>query len=141
MVKKEYLTIVDTEPEAAGGEFHDFLYFHAGKNSTVVCNDNQKGAKPGVMRYEVLGSLKNYWLLRIVLKTGRKHQIRAQLRKRGVAIRGDVKYGARRTNREGGISLLAWKLTFSHPVTRVTLEIDAPLPQFPIWQACSGFVL
>ena len=79
----------------------------------------------------------NYQLLEIDLETGRHHQIRAQLSKIGVPIKGDLKYGAARSNPDGGISLHARKLEFEHPVTKEKLEIIAPVPQNDaIWKAC-----
>ena len=81
--------------------------------------------------------LDNYQLLEVDLETGRHHQIRAQLSKIGIPIKGDLKYGSSRSNANGGISLHARKLEFIHPVTKESISITAPIPQTDsIWRAC-----
>ena len=89
------------------------------------------------MTYNLIKSLDNYLLLEVDLETGRHHQIRAQLSKIGVPIKGDLKYGSPRSNQDGGISLHARKLEFLHPVTKENIQITAQVPQNDaVWRAC-----
>ena len=104
--------------------------------ATVFIKPTDK-AKESILNYQIIKTLDNYQLLEIDLETGRHHQIRAQLSKIGVPIKGDLKYGAPRSNPDGGISLHARKLEFEHPVTKEKVEIVAPVPQNDaIWKAC-----
>ena len=80
--------------------------------------------------------MKNYCLLEIKLETGRHHQIRAQLSKIGLPIKGDIKYGFDRTNKDGGIHLHAKKIEFIHPVKKEPIVVKAPLPNDTVWNAC-----
>ena len=77
----------------------------------------------------------NYWLLEINLMTGRKHQIRAQLSHIGCPIKGDLKYGAKRSNPDGGISLQSHRITFVHPVSKLNTDVTAPVPDDTLWQS------
>jgi len=83
-----------------------------------------------------LQTLHRYYLLEVVIHTGRHHQIRAQLSAIGCPIKGDLKYGFDRSNTNGSIHLHARSLSFIHPVTGVQITITAPPPSDPIWQAC-----
>ena len=85
------------------------------------------------MTYEVLGSSDNYYLLKIELHTGRHHQIRAQLAAIGCPIKGDAKYGFKRSNQDRSIHLHAWKIAFDHPISGTREEIVAPLPEEQLW--------
>jgi len=97
------------------------------------CPDSQKA----VLSYKILKELDHYLLVEITLLTGRHHQIRAQLSKIGIPIKGDLKYGAPRSNPDGGISLHARMLEFIHPVSKELIKITAPVPQNDaIWKAC-----
>ena len=82
----------------------------------------------GELRYETLGAGTNYTLVEVELLTGRHHQIRAQLSKIGCPIRGDLKYGARRSLPGGGISLHSRRVEFEHPVRREPVSVTAPAP-------------
>ena len=103
-------------------------------NRTAVSDDNEDGDL-SEMTYRLLGSSDNYHLLEVHLHTGRHHQIRAQLAAIGSPIKGDVKYGARRGNRDRSIHLHAWKLGFEHPISGERVELMAALPDDPVWKA------
>ena len=93
-------------------------------NKAIVFPKATEGAKEAILTYNVIKTLDNYLLLEIDLETGRHHQIRAQLSKTGVPIKGDLKYGSPRSNPDGGINLHARKLEFIHPVTKENIEIN-----------------
>ena len=93
-------------------------------------------SKKAILHYEILKKLDNYYLLEINLETGRHHQIRSQLASIGCPIKGDLKYGFDRSNKDASISLHARKIEFSHPVTKEKLNITAPMPKDVIWDAC-----
>ena len=88
-----------------------------------------------MLRYRVIGQTDRYTLLEIQLLTGRHHQIRCQLAAMGCPIRGDLKYGAPRSNPDGSISLLARSIEFVHPVSKEIICLEAPLPEDSLWQA------
>ena len=92
-------------------------------------------SKKAVLDYRVIGHSDNYYLLEINLKTGRHHQIRCQLAKIGCPIKGDLKYGAKRSNPDGSISLQAHNIRFVHPVSKQPIDITAPVPDDALWQA------
>ena len=87
------------------------------------------------MSYRLLGSSDRYHLIEVKLETGRKHQIRVQLSAIGCPIKGDLKYGDKRSNPDGSISLMARRVRFVHPVSGETIDVSAPLPSDPLWQA------
>ncbi len=93
------------------------------------------GAKEAALSYRLIGSSDRYHLLEINLETGRKHQIRVQLSSIGCPIRGDLKYGDKRSNPDGSISLQAFRIEFEHPVSHKHIRIEAPLPDDKLWQA------
>jgi len=97
-------------------------------NKTRVSTVPREGHQKAVLHYRVLASSQRYWLLEVDLVTGRKHQIRAQLSAIGCPIKGDLKYGAPRSNPDGGISLQAHRISFIHPVSGKVIDITAPLP-------------
>ena len=105
-------------------------------NITKVYNKEVDGSKKAVMHYSIIKNLKSHFLLEIKLETGRSHQIRSQLGFIGSPIKGDLKYGFDRSNKNGGIHLHAKKIQFTHPVTKENLEFTAPLPDDVIWNAC-----
>ena len=93
------------------------------------------GQKKTILHYRLIGKSTTYYLLEIELKTGRHHQIRTQLAKIGCPIKGDLKYGFGRSNKDGGISLHARFVSFIHPVSKQLIEIEAPVPNDSIWDA------
>lgn len=135
--QKTYWAIVENEPSngATKGELRHYIVRN-GKTNRSMAYDTlntvpinlQSEAKEAILRYKLLASGDRYHLLEIELLTGRHHQIRCQLSKIGCPIKGDLKYGASRSNKDGGISLWARRLTFEHPVTHETITVDAPTP-------------
>lgn len=136
-VKKTYWAIVAKETIPQSQRLVHYLQKNEKTNKATVFIKPTDKAKESVLNYQIIKTLDNYQLLEIDLETGRHHQIRAQLSKIGVPIKGDLKYGAPRSNPDGGISLHARKLEFEHPVTKEKVEIVAPVPENDaIWKAC-----
>ena len=134
-VLKTYLAVVAEAPPATDGELIHYLKKDGKRNRTAAVPERTEGAKRGVLTYRLIGSIDNYHLLEIELHTGRHHQIRAQLAAIGCPIKGDVKYGFRRRNRDRSIHLHAWKLAFTHPVSGEQIKLQAPPPPDPVWKA------
>ena len=136
-VKKTYWAVVPKEMIPQSQRLVHYLQKNEKNNKAIVFTKVTDGAKEAILTYNIIKTLDNYLLLEIDLETGRHHQIRAQLSKTGVPIKGDLKYGSPRSNPDGGINLHARKLQFIHPVTKESLEIVAPVPQNDaIWRAC-----
>ncbi|AQX49782.1 RluA family pseudouridine synthase [Elizabethkingia anophelis] len=136
-IEKTYWAIVPKEMIPLEQKLVHYLRKNEKNNKATVFEKITEGAKEARLHYKVIRTLDNYYLLEIDLETGRHHQIRAQLAKIGIPIKGDLKYGASRSNPDGGIHLHARKLSFIHPVTKEAIEIIAPTnPQDKIWQAC-----
>lgn len=104
------------------------------QNKSYAYDREVPRSKNALLRYRVIGSGDRYQLLEVELLTGRHHQIRCQLSKIGMPIKGDLKYGAPRSNPDGSISLLSRRVEFIHPVSRRTISVEAPLPADPLWQ-------
>ncbi len=134
-VTKTYLAVVQQLPPQSEGELRHYLLKNGRTNHTAVVADATTGAQEALLRYRLLGSSERYHLLEVHITTGRHHQIRAQLAAVGCPIKGDVKYGFRRSNPGGGIHLHAWKLAFRHPVSGEPVTVTAPLPRDPVWDA------
>lgn len=136
-VKKTYWAVVGKEMIPKSQRLVHYLQKNEKNNKAIVYPKATNGAKESILTYNLIKSLDNYLLLEVDLETGRHHQIRAQLSKIGVPIKGDLKYGSPRSNSDGGISLHARKLEFVHPVTKENIEIIAPVPQNDaVWKAC-----
>jgi len=136
-IKKTYWAVVAKEMIPQSQRLIHFLKKNEKNNKAIVFPKATDGAKEAILTYHIIKSLDNYLLLEIDLETGRHHQIRAQLSKIGAPIKGDLKYGAARSNPDGGINLHARKLEFIHPVTKENIEITAPVPQNDaVWRAC-----
>jgi 23S rRNA pseudouridine1911/1915/1917 synthase len=112
-----------------------FLRKNAATNRSVLCPEEWPGAERAEMQYRIAGSSDRYYLLEIQLLTGRHHQIRAQLAAIGCPVKGDVKYGARRSNPDRSIHLHAWRLVFDHPVSGERIALEAPAPDDAVWRA------
>jgi 23S rRNA pseudouridine1911/1915/1917 synthase len=132
-VEKIYLALVSELPDPPEATLEHYLTRNTKQNKSYCHSTAVKDAKHAVLHYRYLASSDRYHLLEIRLETGRHHQIRAQLAAIGCPIRGDVKYGARRPNRDGGISLHAMRISFIHPVKDTPLEIVAPFPSRDIF--------
>ncbi len=115
-VKKTYWALTGIAPEESEGTFVDYLLKDSKKNKSFVVAEGRKGAKKAVLHYRLLASGDRYHLLEVEIDTGRHHQIRCQLASRGMIIKGDLKYGSSRSNKDGGISLHARHISFTHPV-------------------------
>ena len=139
-VQKTYICAVDNPPPAESGRLENHLHIPSGKkaNKVYIRTEAGSGTKKAVLDYKQIYKTDRYYILEISLKTGRKHQIRAQLSNIGCHVKGDIKYGSRRTNRGGGIHLHALSLSFLHPRTGEELSFTAPLPQDAVWNTvCS----
>lgn len=114
-----------------------FLQKNEKTNKSTVFPKATDGAKEAILNYQIIKTLDNFQLLEVDLETGRHHQIRAQLSKIGAPIKGDLKYGAARSNADGGIHLHARRLEFVHPVTKELITVTAPVPtDDAVWRAC-----
>lgn len=136
-IKKTYWAIVQNRPPQIEEELHHYMSKNEDKNRALVSVSPRSGYKEAILKYRLLGSTQNLNLLEIELKTGRHHQIRAQLARIGCPIRGDLKYGAKRSNEGGGINLHSRSLEFMHPVKNEPIKIVAPLPAGNEWKAFS----
>ena len=136
-VSKTYWAIVQNRPQVPEGTLTHCLTRNE-KNNTARAYDREvPGAKKAVLDYRLIASGDRYHLLEIHLHTGRHHQIRCQLAKMGCPIKGDLKYGAPRSNPDGSISLHARNLTLEHPVSHESISVTAPVPNDTLWQALS----
>ena len=134
-VAKTYLAIVERRPPEDEGELADWLVRIEKQNKSYVVPGQRGEAKLARLRYRLLATSDRYFLLGVRLLTGRHHQIRCQLSHMGCPIKGDLKYGARRSNSDGSISLHAWHIAFEHPVSHKTISLFAPLPGGNLWQS------
>ena len=136
-VNKTYWAIVQNRPLEPQGTLTHWLTRQE-KNNTARAYDREvPGSKKAVLDYELIASGDRYHLLEIHLHTGRHHQIRCQLAKIGCPIKGDLKYGAPRSNPDGSISLHARTLTLEHPVNHEIISVTAPVPDDKLWLALS----
>ena len=131
---KVYWAIVEQKPEKPEGSLVHFLKKNETKNKSFVTDSEKGGAKEAKLTYKLIASSERYHLLEITLETGRHHQIRAQLAAIGCFIKGDIKYGAKRSNEDGSICLHARRLTINHPVTKEVLTFTADTPNTAIWK-------
>ncbi|MEL6304210.1 MAG: RluA family pseudouridine synthase [Bacteroidota bacterium] len=134
--QKIYWAIVQPAPKPEHDTLTHWLVRNPKQNKSYAYPKEVKDSKKAILRYSILKHLKSFTLLEIQLETGRHHQIRAQLAAVGVHIKGDLKYGASRSNPDGGIHLHARHLSFIHPVSQTEINITAPTPSNAIWQAC-----
>ena len=134
-VQKTYLAITGHRPPADEGELEHWLVRNEKQNKSYAYDQERAHAKKAVLSYKLVGCSDRYYLLEVDLKTGRHHQIRCQLAKMGCPIKGDLKYGAPRSNPDGGISLHAWRVRFIHPVSHKEICVEAPLPDDKLWQS------
>ncbi|MPN34881.1 hypothetical protein SDC9_182375 [bioreactor metagenome] len=106
-------------------------------NKSVAYDVEKPHTRRAVLHYRLIAASQNYYLLEIDLETGRHHQIRCQLAKIGSPLKGDLKYGAERSNPDGSISLHAHTISFVHPVSKENISVIAPIPEDPLWNAFS----
>ena len=136
-VKKTYWAIVRNQPQAPEGELTHWLVRNEKQNKSYAYDKEVKDSKKAILCYKEIGHSQNYHLLEVDLKTGRHHQIRCQLAKMGCPIKGELKYGSPRSNPDGSICLHARRISFIHPVSKESIEIEAPVPGGNLW---NGFV-
>ncbi|WP_299536522.1 RluA family pseudouridine synthase [Ulvibacterium sp.] len=134
--KKTYWAVVKNPPKKKEGILSHWLRRNPKQNKSYAHEDEVKDGKKAILAYSIIRELDNHYLLEIDLKTGRHHQIRAQLAAIQSPIKGDLKYGFNRSNPNGSIHLHARQLSFIHPVSKEMLEFLAPPPSDSIWNAC-----
>lgn len=132
--RKIYIAIVPASEIPATGTLKHFLTYDNKLNVTTAHKEQLPGADECQLNYTVIQQLENFMVLQIELITGRKHQIRAQLSALDIPIRGDIKYGSKRTNQDGSIDLHAYSLDFMHPSTKKKINITAPFPDSGLWK-------
>ncbi|REG88173.1 RluA family pseudouridine synthase [Winogradskyella sediminis] len=134
--KKTYWAIVKNEPPKTNGTLIHWLKKNPKNNKSTAFKKEIEGSKKAILHYKVIKTLNNFFVLEIDLETGRHHQIRVQLASIGCPIKGDLKYGFNRSNKDASISLHARTLRFIHPVKKEEIYITAPLPKDALWDAC-----
>lgn len=141
-VHKTYWAVTKDAPPAEEGVLTDWLVRNERQNKSYAHPQEVPNAKKAVLKYRVIAHSDRYHLIEVNLLTGRHHQIRCQLANMGCAIKGDLKYGAPRSNPDGSISLLARRITFVHPVSKENIVVEAPLPpNDKLWEALASAVI
>jgi len=133
-MKKKYWAIVKNRPPEQEKTLTHWLIRNERQNKSYASIDEKPNAKKAILHYRVISRSDNYFLLEIDLETGRHHQIRCQLAQIGCPVKGDLKYGAERSNPDGGISLHARSIEFLHPVSRETIQLLAEPPAENLWK-------
>ena len=133
-VRKTYWAIVTAPPRQPEGTLTHWLTRDEKTNKARAYDREVPGSKQAILDYRLIASSERYWLLEVELHTGRHHQIRCQLSKMGCPIKGDLKYGAARSNPDGSISLHARRLHFEHPVSKNNVDVTAKVPEDKLWQ-------
>lgn len=135
-VKKTYWALTRNLPPKEEDRIIHYITTTEKNNKSYASLTPKNGAKEAILSYRHIGSSDRYHLLEVNLETGRKHQIRVQLAAIGCPIKGDLKYGDKRSNPDGSISLMARRIQFVHPVSGMEIDVTAPLPDNnPLWQA------
>ena len=132
-IKKIYHAVTEKSPNPKKGTLINFLKKNQIKNKSFIVNENELKSKKAILHYTLIKKLKNFFLIEIMLETGRHHQIRSQLANIGCVIKGDVKYGAKRANKDKSICLHAKNIEFTHPITKAKISLDANPPKSNIW--------
>ncbi len=135
IIKKTYWAVTEQKPKDKRGTLIDYLRKNEKQNKSYAFEKEVNGSKRAELDYFIKGSGDKYHFIEITLKTGRHHQIRAQLSNINCIIKGDLKYGAKRSNKDGSIHLHARLLEFIHPVKQELVTIIAPTPKDSLWQA------
>ena len=134
-VHKTYWAITGNCPPTEEGELVHWLVRNEKQNKSYAYDKEKPGANKAILDYKLIGRSERYFLLEIDLKTGRHHQIRCQLAKMGCPIKGDLKYGAPRSNPDGSICLHARRVRFVHPVSKQEIDVEAPVPEGNLWHS------
>ena len=135
-IQKTYWAITQNKPEEESDKLIHWLRKNEKNNKSTHFSKETENAKKAILNYKIIKELDNYFLLEITMESGRHHQIRSQLQAIGCPIKGDIKYGSKRTNKDGGIDLHARNIKFIHPVSKKQIDITAPLRDQKIWQNC-----
>ena len=135
-VNKLYWAITQNKPDNKTGKLIHWLRKNPKNNKSTHFSKETANAKKAVLNYRILKTLDNYYLLEIKMESGRHHQIRCQLQAIGCPIKGDIKYGSKRTNKDGSIDLHARNLQLIHPVTKKEIDVTAPVRDEKIWKSC-----
>lgn len=133
-VHKTYWAITKNLPPQSEGTLTDWLVRNEKQNKSYAYDHEVPYSKKAILKYRLIGQSDHYCLLEVNLMTGRHHQIRCQLAHMGCPIKGDLKYGAQRSNPDGSICLLAHHVEFVHPVSKQLISLDSPLPEDKLWQ-------
>ncbi|WP_296313393.1 RluA family pseudouridine synthase [Winogradskyella sp. UBA3174] len=136
--KKTYWALVKNIPPETKDKLVHWLKKNPKNNKSTAYKKEIDGSKKAILSYKVIQKLDNFYLLEINLETGRHHQIRVQLASIGCPIKGDLKYGFDRSNKNASISLHAKTLSFMHPVKKEEIFIEASLPKDSLWDACNA---
>ncbi|MFT5761001.1 MAG: 23S rRNA pseudouridine1911/1915/1917 synthase [Polaribacter sp.] len=136
-IQKTYWAVVKNQPKENTDTLIHFLKKNPKNNKSTAYTKEIDGSKKAVLHYKTIKKLDNYSLLEIDLETGRHHQIRCQLSTIGSPIKGDLKYGFNRSNKDGSIHLHARKINFTHPVSKEEISIIGPVSKDPIWDSCT----
>lgn len=134
-IDKTYWAIVRNRPPKERDTLVHYLIKNEKTNKSTAYTTEKPHTKRAVLHYKMIASSQNYFLLEVDLETGRHHQIRSQLAHLGCPIKGDLKYGAPRSNTDGSISLHARSISFIHPVSKEKIMLTAPVPQDNLWKA------
>lgn len=134
-IRKTYWAIVQGAPKLPEARLENYLIRNEAQNKSYIAKPGFKDVKQAILTYKTLTVGEHYSLLEINLETGRHHQIRCQLAAIGCPIKGDLKYGAKRSNPDGGICLHARQIAFEHPVSHEQIMITAPTPDDNLWKA------
>lgn len=140
-VHKTYWAVVKRRDIAMEGTLTDWLTRNERQNKSYAHEREVPGAKKAVLKYKVRAVADNYMLIEVTLLTGRHHQIRCQLSHMGCPIKGDLKYGAPRSNPDGSISLLSRRVEFVHPVSKENIVAYADVPDDRLWHDLSANVM
>jgi 23S rRNA pseudouridine1911/1915/1917 synthase len=132
-VHKTYWAITKNTPTQPEGTLENWLVRNEKQNKSYAYDHEVPQSKKALLKYKVIGHNDNYALIEVQLMTGRHHQIRCQLATMGCPIKGDLKYGAKRSNPDGSISLMARRVSFAHPVSKQLITVEAPLPENSLW--------
>ena len=135
-IKKTYWALVKNQPPKQEDTLINWLKKNPKNNKSTAYSKEVKDSKKAILHYKLIKKLDSYFLLEVNLETGRHHQIRAQLSNIGCPIKGDLKYGFDRSNKDASINLHAKHIDFIHPVKKEHISIDAPLPDDALWNAC-----
>ena len=133
-IHKTYWAITANKPPQEEGTLENYIQKNEKLNKSFIAKQESKEAKKAILNYKIISASDRYYLWEIELLTGRHHQIRCQLANIGCPVKGDLKYGYPRSNPDGGLSLHARRVQFVHPVSKVEIDITAPVPDDKLWK-------